>query len=81
MSNNLPASAQASRDVYVERAERFGREWATLDAKWNQIGNLRLFVFLLSVAGLTTAQNSTDRKLRGEPPNPKNDTPANLLSP
>jgi ABC-type multidrug transport system fused ATPase/permease subunit len=52
MSNNLPASAQASRDVYVERAERFGREWATLDAKWNQIGNLRLFVFLLSVVGL-----------------------------
>lgn len=52
MSINSPASAQASRDVYIERAERFGREWATLDAKWNQIGNLRLFVFLLSVVGL-----------------------------
>jgi hypothetical protein len=52
MSNNLPASAQASREVYEERAERFGREWASLDAKWNQIGNLRLFVFLLSVVGL-----------------------------
>jgi ABC-type multidrug transport system fused ATPase/permease subunit len=50
MSINLPASAQASRDIYGERAERFGREWAALDAKWNQIGNLRLFVFLLSVA-------------------------------
>jgi len=52
MSINPPASAQASRDVYEERAEQFGREWATLDAKWNQIGNLRLFVFLLSVVGL-----------------------------
>ncbi len=52
MSSNSPAPAQAPRDVYEERAERFGREWATLDAKWNQIGNLRLFVFLLSVVGL-----------------------------
>lgn len=52
MSDKLPESAQASREIYRERVERFGRDWASLNEQWNQVGNLRLFVFLLSVAGL-----------------------------
>jgi hypothetical protein len=35
----------------------------------------------LAVAASTTAQTSTDRKSQGRPPNSKNDTPANVLSP
>lgn len=44
--------SQEPRQIYTERAGRFGAERAALDEQWNRIGNIRLFVFLLAVVAL-----------------------------
>jgi hypothetical protein len=49
---SISGSEYSPKQIYGERAERFRRERERLDERWNLIGNIRLFTFLLAVVAL-----------------------------
>ncbi len=49
---STPAPEPAPKQTYTQRAQRFQSERDTLDARWNLIGNIRLFTFLLAAVAL-----------------------------